>query len=499
LPKGFAVKVPVSREHMTSSERDILHAYIEQDREIPTGIRQLLPAIHANPATVDDIGRFRPLDRRVSLTVDMDSLGRLIEAGRAIPGFLEAGPREMLAFSERNSSGIKAAVVTTGGLAPGLNSVIHSIVERHNKAPYHNLLGPRGGVWGVFESFKGLAGETLNGRKLDPAETEQWQLKGGCELGAIRFKDFSIDELSTRIAHNLARWKVDILYIIGGDGSLTVAHQVAKKAESTIVVGIPKTMDNDLLWVSESFGFNTAVAQASTFIQDMHCDAEGTRRVHVVELFGARSGFVAAHSALASGHVDLVLIPELFEKLPGNRVELALRMYSDYLIETLARKEDMPHEVIVVAEGVGKLLEERGAYLGGEKIVASEFPEQFQAYFRRRLVETSATPIEMVITKPRYYIRSVPANAYDQVYCKHLGSLAVDNALAGLTDFMISQWLTEYVLVPLELVAGGQKRIPTAGIFWKQVESSTGQPSINRVSGDDAEPDADDKMAGQPG
>jgi len=464
-------------EQTITSERLILQNYLKEGRKFPTEIKRLFNPLYNNPVLETDLGKYRPFDRKKVVTADLEVLQEFQELDQGIPGFLEAGPREKIAFNipERPDEALRIAVVTTGGLAPGLNSVVHSIVERHLNT-YGKLINRIGGVWGFRESFKGLAGDTPNWIKLTSEMTEDWLDKAGAELGAIRFRKLHLKELSKKITDNLERWGFNILYVIGGDGSLTAAHEIAKKAQKTIVVGIPKTMDNDILWVWQSFGFNTAVARAAAFINTMHAEVESTRRVCILELFGARSGFVAANASLASGHVDLVMIPEVFEKLSKKMAENSLKIYSDYLVKTIQRKSEKPHAIIVIAEGVGEVLSEIGVNLDGKPILQNTFPEQFKDYLK--LYNIANEKVSTFTLQPRYYIRAIPANSHDHIYCKRLGALAVDNALAGYTDFMISQWLTEYVLVPLELVAGGQKHVPPGGIFWKQVVSNTGQPPL---------------------
>jgi len=462
---------------MIASERLILRKYLEEGLEFPTEIRTLRNPYFDNPVPEKDLGEYRPRDRRKCVTADLEVIMGFIEQRRKIPGFLEAGPRQKLAFAEPSrDGGLRVAVVTTGGLAPGLNSVVHSIVERHLKT-YRKLVG-NGVLWGIQESFRGLAGDEPNYIDLDTERTEGWLHSGGCELGAIRYMDLRLDALADRIATNLKQWGIDILYVIGGDGSLTAAHAIAARVEKTIVVGIPKTMDNDILWVWKSFGFNTAVERAESFINTMHSEAESTRRVSVLEFFGARSGFVAANAALASGHVDLVLIPEVFEQMNKVAAEAALQEYVDYLRESIIHKGKKRHAVVVIAEGVGKVLAHLGVEFCGNRVDSDRFPDQFSKGLKTKLVSMSGRPMPSFTVQPKYYIRAIPANSHDQIYCKRLGALAVDNALAGYTDFMISQWLTEYVLVPLSLVAGGQKRVPPGGIFWKQVVASTRQPPV---------------------
>ena len=166
----------------------------------------------------------------------------------------------------------------------------------------------------------------------------------------------------------------------------------------------------------------------------------------------------------------------LFERMNKAESEKALAMYSKYLARDIQRKQENPHAIIVLAEGVGTILAELGAKLNGEAISKNGFAEQFKNSLQ--LNNISGEKVVIFTLQPRYYIRAIPANSHDQIYCKRLGALAVDNALAGFTDFMISQWLTEYVLVPLDLVSGKQKHVPPGGIFWKQVVASTGQPPL---------------------
>lgn len=465
---------------LNTSEWRLLQKYLDDGLDFPTDVRKLFEPTHKNPVNEKYLGAYRNDQDRKCVTSNLSVINELIEDERKIPSFLEAGPRAKLAFGEPvgPDDGLKVALVTTGGLAPGLNSVIHTIVGRHLKT-YHKLKGPEGKVYGFLNSFQGMIGREPKWEELKFEKTKEWSEKGGTELGAERGPDMNLDKLSKKIAENLEAWEIRILYVIGGDGSLKVAHAIAKETNYTIVVGIPKTMDNDILWAWQSFGFNSAVERAASFISTMHCEAIGTRRIAILEFFGARSGFVAANAALASGHVDLVMIPEIFDSMKNKEDGKAVLIkYKEYLAKAIRRKKDCPHAVVVIAEGVGKVLSEIGVVLPGKKNKIEE--DTFAGDFKDFLILKSrrGEEVQALTVRPRYWIRAVPANAHDQVYCKRLAALAVDNALAGFTDFMISQWLTEYVLVPLELVSGGQKRVPPNGIFWKQVVASTGQPSI---------------------
>jgi len=163
--------------------------------------------------------------------------------------------------------------------------------------------------------------------------------------------------------------------------------------------------------------------------------------------------------------------------LTADECGAALDAYVSHLERVVNRDPARPHGIVVVAEGVGKLLREKGVNLGERKI-DGDFLDLLKHHLADRLVDACGDRVEIFLNRPLHNIRAGKANAHDQIYCEQLGALAVDNALAGYTDFMISQWLTDYVLVPLELVAGRRKSIPPEGIFWKQVCSGTGQPAI---------------------
>lgn len=314
--------------------------------------------------------------------------------------------------------------------------------------------------------------------------TENWLDQGGSKLGSVRYLhndkkgDEAIAEMADIITKNLQTNRIDILYVIGGDGSIRVAHEIAVRNSTRSIVAIPKTMDNDILWVWRAFGFDTAVEQATRVINTLKGEAEATRRIALIELFGAESGFVAANAALASGHVDTVLIPEVFKSLDESEVQ----SYLDKIIEHIkGRVEDrdlqhIPHAVVVVAEGVGTVLQDKGVCLEGIKVRKDTFINQLTQLIEKKVVDAHGQRVPIFLNQPRHYIRSIPANAHDQIYCERLGALAVDSALAGFTNCMISQWLTEFVLVPMPLVTRGQKSIPVNGKFWKQVVSTTGQP-----------------------
>ncbi|MGB0932105.1 MAG: 6-phosphofructokinase, partial [Chitinophagales bacterium] len=310
-------------------------------------------------------------------------------------------------------------------------------------------------------------------------ETGQWLNDGGSQLGNVRYKhEEGLEDLVKEICNNLDNNRIRILYVIGGDGSQTVAHAIAECNNKISVIGVPKTMDNDVLWANPSFGFNTAVGQASRIIEDLHTEAKSTRRIGIIQFFGAESGFVAAFASLANGQVNTALVPEAFTPLDGE----ILQKYWDDLIEDLRYKvtsrspED--HALIVVAEGVAKVLEMKGFEIGGEKVDAKKgnFIGLFRQEIKDKIKNARGEKMEVFVNEPRHNIRSVSPEAFDQIHCELLGAMAVDAALAGFTDCMPSKWLDQYILVPLGLVIGNQKGIDVKGLLWRTLVNSIAQP-----------------------
>lgn len=460
----------MAEKHPT--EKSILRNYLASQKDLNTRVTRFKPAKVKNLVPQHDIGRYRPFNSRMCATAEMKIINKYLAKNQKPPSFLEAGPRRQLYFEPHT---VRIGIVTPGGIAPGLNTVIHSIVDMHG-----NIYRMRKKAYGFRYGFEGLAeGRSM---KLDADDTIEWIHKGGTFLGADR-REQNIPAMVETLEHK----RVNILYVIGGDGSLTVAHEIAqeikKRGKRIVVAGIPKTMDNDILWVWHSFGFDTAVEEATRLVNSLHDEARSTRRVCLIPLFGRDAGFVAAHAALASGQVDVVLVPEV-----AFRIEPLL----EHIEETVADKE---YAVIVLAEGAcpkGYKEDDVRAELrregrdpdnrtdpGVAAALRNWRLHALQRELEKHFQEFKKGEHGVFVTEPRYIIRAIPAGSIDQIYCRRLADLAVHNTLAGFTDFMISQWLSEYVLVPLRLVAGKHKTIPPGGIFWTTVIASTGQPSFD--------------------
>lgn len=478
------------------SESAILRDYANGDVPLITTVntigRKVANGVFPNPVGPDQTGRYRSSNNTRLITVNTELMSELKDKDKAVPCFLEAGPRETLSF---NPSRVRVAIVTAGGIAPGLNSVIKAIVQRH--CSFYKLNpNDNGNVFGIKNGFKGLSGNEADKVVLTPEIVERWHSRGGTMLGSIRESKGRIDLKAEAAASCLRNLGIDILYVLGGDGSMQVAHELSKRLPDVAIACVPKTIDNDILWVWESFGFATAVEEATRVINTLHQEAESTRRICLIELFGAESGFIAANAAMASANVDLVLIPEVFRFLKNDSKKPAPEYVPDadqlymqacirHIEEIIKRRNQTkePHAVIIVAEGVSKRLDGITLQIPGysEKLGDDEkkltISNQIKKYFESACHIWNGEKIEVFINEPRHNIRAVPANAIDQIYCERLGTLVVDCALAGYTDFMISQWLTEYVLVPLEMATMGQKSIYLDGVFWKQVMNITEQPT----------------------
>jgi 6-phosphofructokinase 1 len=441
---------------------------------LDTNIERLGPPELDNPVSEQMLGVFRPDDSRRAVLADMDYINLFASSGRQVPGFIEAGPRRKLYFDPRSA---RAAIVTSGGIAPGLNRVIHSIVQRHYNV-YGCDINAGGAVYGVYDGISGLVADNLDMEPLVPYATESYLDHGGSMLGSRRHFKAGLEEQARQVVQNLRKERINILYVIGGDGSLRAANAVAKLVPDISIIGVPKTMDNDILWVAQSFGFSTSVEKATEIIRTLQTEAQSTRRVGIVELFGAESGFVAANAAHAFGHATLVLIPEMFATLQtAEEIEAALLACLEHVRQKMASMQ-RGSGIIVIAEGVSELLWQRKVKLDGKEPIRDRFAYQMQDWFRERLKDGRGREVSTFVNRPRHHIRAIPPNAFDQTYCDRLGALAAEAGLAGYTRCIVSYWLSEFVLVPLGLITQAAKRVTTTGMFWKQIVLTTGQPDI---------------------
>ena len=441
--------------------------------------------------------------------------------------FPEAGPREKIyspIISHQNPK-YKVAILVSGGIAPGINSVIDGITQRHfkyaDKCGYLDrmqVLGLRDG----FNFFNNIDDFVLlypnqqlremRGNEQNSIVTSELINVGGSMIGTSRYPELEVEEDSRmkelkRIIHELEGLKINILYIIGGEGSMKAAHALSVIYEeinnkknnqwNLNIVGIPKTMDNDILWVWQTFGFMSAVEKAREFIDYLAVEIVSNPRIGIVQLFGSNSGFVVSHAVLASrtGVCDFALIPEsnyTLKKLIDELKQLlitknyALMIMSETAIPLDSREYlERYNNLINLTEEELNALEK---YFNDNRKINGHIHDKLRdASFKivKIAIEQEINDniqderrFRILSNEPRHLIRAIPPSTIDIINASRLGTLAVDNAIAGYTDCMVSQWLTEYCLIPLELVVLGRKRIPKNGIFWKSVISKTGQDEI---------------------
>jgi len=371
------------------------------------------------------------------------------------PSFEKAGPREKIFF---NPKSCRLGIVTCGGLCPGLNDVIRAIVMvSWYRYGVRNIFGFRYGFQGIVQSS---ANDTLT---LTPEIVEDIHQDGGTILGSSRGPQ-QVPEMVDFLADN----RIDVLFTIGGDGTqrgaLAIAQEIAKRNLHIAVVGVPKTIDNDLSFTQRTFGFSTAVAASQAAIGGAHMEAKAVRNgIGLVKLMGRQSGFIAAYAALASSDVNLVLIPE---------APFAIEKVMAYLAKRLERKS---HAVIVAAEGAGQqYFKSAGTDLSGNKKLGNIGP-----FLRSAIIKHFADTDIQVNVKyiaPSYIIRSAPANADDSVFCFQLAEMAVHAAMSGRTEMVISNWNGHFVHVPGELMVKKRKNLDTSSLLWQSVLDNTGQP-----------------------
>jgi 6-phosphofructokinase 1 len=392
---------------------------------------------------------------RVLFPSTVSELERYTQAGETPPSFEIAGPRERIFFDPRD---LRCGIVTCGGLCPGLNDVIRAVVlGLHHHYGVRSVLGFRFG-------YQGLAGRGLPPAELTPATVESIHLQGGTVLGSSRGPEPVPEMVDT-----LERLGIGILFVVGGDGTLRGAQAIAEEARRRGrligVIGIPKTIDNDIGFIQQSFGFETAVVESRQVIRAANSEAVGARNgVGLVKLMGRHSGFVAAYATLANGDVNFCLVPEVPFALEGFVAALG------------ARLEQRGHAVVVVAEGTGQdLLQSRGERDASGNVRLGDIGvflrDAIQQHCRERGIAVGLRYID-----PSYTIRSAPANARDAAFCLALAHNAVHAAMAGRTGMVVGFWKNEFTHVPIALAVSERKRIDPAGRLWSHVLAATGQP-----------------------
>ncbi len=377
--------------------------------------------------------------------------------------FERAGPRERIFF---NPSGLRAGIVTCGGLCPGTNNVIRATVM---ELWFH--YGVRS-ITGFRYGFAGLApGSTFDPVALDPELVDDLHHRGGSMLGSSRGA-----QDTGAMVETLERLGIGLLLVVGGDGTMRGAHalveEVARRELEISVVAVPKTIDNDIYLVEKTFGFETAFSIAVEAIRSAHVESKGyVNGIGLVKLMGRTSGAIAAHAALAEPDVNLVLIPEVPFVLEGEKGLVA------WLIDRLARRR---HAVIVVAEGAGQELIEREGQTAERDASGNIKLLDVGAFLRERIgqdLEARQIPHAFKYIDPGYMIRSAPAHPNDSIYSANLARHAVHAAMSGRTGMLVGSWNGHFTHVPLHAVVDRRNTVDPEGDLWLAVLESTGQPA----------------------
>jgi len=404
--------------------------------------------------------RFTGDDDRVLYHSTLDGMKPWLGTGAAPPAMEAAGPRERIFF---DPSKIACGIVTCGGLCPGLNDVIRSIVL----SLYHHYGLKK--VYGFRFGYEGLV-QRIGHRALEltPDSVDRINELGGSVLGSSRGPQDPAEMVKT-----LSDLNVGILFAIGGDGTLRGAQKIAEEAQkrgrALAVIGIPKTIDNDVSFVQKTFGFETAVTEARRATYAAHTEAEAARNgIGLVKLMGRDSGFIAAYSVLVDSQVNFCLVPEVPFTL------------GRFLAELKKRLDARGHAVIVAAEGAGQdLLAATGERDASGNVKYGDIGillrDNIKEHFKKIGMEISLKYID-----PSYTIRSVPADPHDSAFCLLLGQCAVHAGMSGRTNMVVSFWSHQFAHVPISLAVSTRKKIDPGGPLWSSVLASTGQPADMR-------------------
>lgn len=400
---------------------------------------------------------FVDTEERVLFHTDPREIEKYRCRNKTPPSFEIAGPRKKIFF---DPAGLQCGIVSCGGLCPGINDVIRAIVL----SLFHHYGEKK--ISGFRYGFEGLnpqyGHEVL---ELTPDSVDDIHQKGGTILGSSRGpQDIGV------MVDTLQQRNISILFIIGGDGSLrgarAIAAEIKKRGLKISVIGIPKTIDNDIAYVQKSFGFETAVTETRSSINAAHLEALGARNgIGLVKLMGRESGFIAAYASLASSDVNFCLVPE---------VDFSLEAFLHSLQERLKEKR---HAVIVVAEGAGQhLMESTGKRDASGNASLSDIGS-----FLKKAINIHFTSLGIDHTlkyiDPSYTIRSIPPNAHDSVLCLLLGHYAAHAGMAGYTNMLVGYWKNQFIHMPISLAVSQRRNIDPASRLWNNVLASTGQPT----------------------
>lgn len=441
----------------------------------------LLPHFHdfaaQFPGAVGDVftlpGAGIPVVSDVSVIQAFASRGMLAQ----LPSFSLAGERMAYRLPIH---GLRIGILTAGGIAPGLNDVIDSLVRRH-----YGLAGwpglPEEEVPVEIRGYEGGYGGLIRREhhRLRPSVTQPHSGTGGSMLNMVR-ETFP----AAYVAEAIRGERLDVLYVIGGDGTFRYADHVCEELENANggpitglaglpvrVVGAPKTMDNDLSYTDVTFGFRSVLDEAAEFIRRIHLEVKTCRRLGIMELFGAGSGFVAQHAATAAGVADYVLLPEMLAEPDApdcaTRRAAVMQEVTDVLQQRLIQNK---HALLVVAEGASRHFGEHGGRIARDKAFHSMVAE-----IARGLGQE---PDDVLVSRPRHLIRSIRPNTYDIELCKDTGRLMVDTALAGYSRCGVQRWEGRYCTVPFHLSASKRKKANLGAYFTARMTQGRPVPAV---------------------
>ena len=407
------------------------------------------------PSPISNI-RFVDDSEHVLYHSNLEEIEQFLKSGGRPPVFEKAGPREKIYF---DPSKLKCGIITCGGICPGLNDVIRAIVRALH---FHYNAQT---IFGFPFGYEGLSYKHGHAPiDLTPEVVDDIHQKGGSILGSSRGPQ-DVSEM----VDCLERMSIGLLFTIGGDGTLrgarAIAEEISNRNLKIGVIGIPKTIDNDISYVERSFGFMTAVSEATNSIYAANIEAEGARNgIGLVKLMGRESGFIAANACLANSSVNFCLIPE---------VRFTLESFAGAVKQRLAKRN---HAVIVVGEGAGQDLmatTQQQDASGNVRLgdIGKFLKEQLTDHLKN-----AGTEITLKYIDPSYNIRSMPANANDSAFCLLLGHHAVHAGMAGRTNMVVGYWKNEFTHVPIQAAVSERKQIDTNGWLWNSVLVSTGQP-----------------------
>lgn len=396
-------------------------------------------------------------DEKITFASQVKNIDSFMKKKEVFPAFQKGGPRQKIYFNPEKT---RVGIITCGGLCPGLNNVIKGLVT----VLYHEY-GVKS-VTGFRYGYQGLLPSNQHPPiTLTPQMVDTIHKSGGTILGSSRES-----QDCREIVDNLQSLNLDLLFCIGGDGTIRCADAIAdelKKRKMPIsIIGIPKTIDNDVRFVEKTFGFETAVHVASEIITSAHNEAEGADNgISILKLMGRDSGFIAAAATLANSVVDFCLVPEIEFVLEGK----------NGLLQALKKRLSLAqHAVIVVAEGAGqnlfKVPKKTTSWNAPKNDIGTLLKDEIGTYFQKLNLETTIKYLD-----PSYHIRSVAAIPSDAVFCHLLAEHAVHAGMAGKTGIVIGQWNNYFTHVPMKLASKNRRVIDLEGAMWKGVLSSTRQ------------------------